>query len=376
MTLAAVGALAVAGQALLFRAEGTVSRAEGVSFKFIPPRQDIAPIWHAAHALVTGGRAYPWYGDGQLLGYAPPYAVMFAPLGLIPFDLAAALSVLLAAALIVATVTAWSRAPGQRLPWWSIGLLLSYPVLHLVRLGQLQTALGVAALSLAVFAQRRGRSWLVGVALAVGMIRTPNAVPLVGMIVVALAPRPRQLVIVAGVVLAILVPLAMVAQHWDPTWVADWLHNLDIDQQVGLQRTIKGAFGLPGVAVLELVGVGVGVALGWGSRGKPMELDRAALALAAGVLLTHISGPYTACFILPAVCRLGQRVALSSVPIAFAVAPWVVVVLSAGALLGTHPMIAVNLLSLMVPVMVFAVYPLLRKPAGAVAGDYQMLRQA
>jgi hypothetical protein len=160
----------------------------------------------------------------------------------------------------------------------------------------------------------------------------------------------------------VLAPLTVVAYVWDPTWVADYLHNLAVYNVVGLVKLARALIGVSGPLLFEAVVCALAGLLAWRDRGRALDLDRAALALSLGVLSTIISTYYVAIYALPALIRLAPRPGLGAMPWVATAAPWVVVVATAPIVLSAAPIFPPGLLTAMVLVMVAAAYPLLRSP--------------
>ena len=325
-------------------------------------RIDFADTLGAATALVHGQPAYPWYGDDHLLGYAPPYVVVFAPLGLLPQEVGLVVSWLLAVALIAAVVVGWARASGASIVW-ALPFLVSIPVVSLVRLDQLNSAVGLAALSLAIWAQRRDRWFLVGCAAALGLARTSNAVPIIAMLAVTGIGRPKELATAGLGFLALVVPAVVLAFIWDPHWVADYGHNLYIYPLSGPVKLFQVIFGSRGPVLLGgLVTLAAGW-LAWPCRGRKLDLDRAALGLAVSVVAAIVSTYYCAVFALPALIRLARRPGFAPVRWIVAAGPWVVVLLLAPILLSPDAGGIGGVINNIVLVLVLGTYPLLRPAA-------------
>jgi hypothetical protein len=358
-----VAALAAVAQLILFRAEAVIDPSGGMVAGFIPRRTDFEGVWGAAAALVHGQPAHPWYGDAINVYYAPPFTVLLAPLGLLPRGVALPLGHALAGVLVAAALLGWARSGGA-VTGGAIALILSIPVLSLVTVGQLEAAVGLAALSLAIWAQRRDRWLLVGVCAAIGVSRTANALPVLAMLAVGGWGRWRQLLTAAGAGALVLGALAGVAFWWDATWVGDYAHNLTTYPAHGLPQLAAAAAGPAGIAAVALAGCVAGALLAWSSRGRPLDVDRVAVGLALSVLIAPLQALYCAVFLLPAVLRLSLRRGFAGLPWVFAIVPWVVVLALAGALLSPRPAGTRDLLTLMAVPMLLALYPLLGPARG------------
>src|SRR5258708_7075039 len=223
--LVLIVSLAVAGQLVFFVADAQGDRAEGHSVGLFAAREDLEPNLRAAAALLHGQSSYPWYGDGVNLGYAQQYTALLLPLAAIPLSLAEILTRLITLALMPVAITGCARGPDGSVPAWAALFLFSIPVVSLLRLDQMMSVGGLAALSLAVWAQRRDLWLLAGVAVALGLARTTNALPILTILAVAGWGRPRRLLNGVAGMAGGLVPLTLVAQTRGPNRIADYLHH-------------------------------------------------------------------------------------------------------------------------------------------------------
>jgi hypothetical protein len=247
--------------------------------------------------------------------------VLLAPVALLDADTALMVSRLLGALILVAVSAWWIEAGEERAPAWPWPLALSLPAVATVFLGQLPTAIGLGAFTVAVAAQRRQRWWLVGVAVAVGLIRPANALPVIAMLVTLGWPRPRVLLTAAVIAALVLAPLTLIAFANDPGWLSQYLRSLG-DYPFGLPSMLGRAFGPVGWLVPQAI-VAAAAAF-WTRRraGGAAGIDRAAAVVAATVLVAPLSAVYAAVYGLPALLRLARRTATAAIsPLAFA-APW------------------------------------------------------
>jgi hypothetical protein len=294
-----------------------------------------------------------------VMGYAPQYTIMLAPLGALPIGVALVLCWLITLGMLVAVLLLWLRGP-TGIPTWGPLFLLSIAVFSTVRLNQMMSVIGLAGLSLAIWAQRRDRWWLVGVAGAVGLARTSNALPVLLMIAVTAWGRPRRLLEAVAGAATVLLPLTALSYLWDANWIADYAYNLSVYNLVGPVKLAHSFFGMAGTVGLEAVVCAVALALAWPCRGKPLDLDRAALGMALGVLAAVISTYYVAIFALPALIRVARRPGLAGVAWFVTAFPWLVVIAAAPAILDPHTKFPTGTLTAMVLVLVGCCYPLFR----------------
>lgn len=157
-------------------------------------QSDFLPYWTAAYVFVRGGDAYstpaldeafrtqrptqyaatdPIYRPPWALG--PPWAVLLlAPLGWLPFEVAARLWLMLTLALISgAAIGTWHSLGGaaRGRPWWAVLLALCFvPALIVITLGQI-VALVLAGLVASVTALQVRRDGVAGAALLLALIK-------------------------------------------------------------------------------------------------------------------------------------------------------------------------------------------------------------
>jgi hypothetical protein len=237
-------------------------------------------------------------------------------------------------------------------------------VFSAVRLNQMMSVIGLAGLSLAIWAQRRDRWYLVGVAGAIGLARTSNALPVLLMIAVTAWGRPRRLLEAILGAAALLLPLTALSYLWDRNWVADYAYNLSVYNLVGPVKLAHAFYGSVGTAGLEALVCLAAMALAWPYRGKPLDLDRAALGMALGVLAAVVSTYYVAIFAMPALIRVARRPAMSGVAWFTTAFPWLVIIAATPAIVDPNSNFPTGDLTAMVLVLVACTYPLLRKAPG------------
>src|SRR5207245_4647302 len=167
--------------------------------------------------------------------------------GLRPSQPAPVASMLATAGLMVFTVGLWSRASAaqpaggtSRIAW---PFLLCAPLFAVVWIDQLQAALGLAALSLAIWAQRRQKWWLVGIAASVGMIRVLNAIPVLCILLYGGWRKPRQLGIALGAAAAFMAPLLFISYLWDHTFITDYVAGITAYPFNGTPKAVNQSIG-------------------------------------------------------------------------------------------------------------------------------------
>jgi hypothetical protein len=302
--------------------------------------------------------------------------VLFAPIGLLSYGWAHVVTTVMTAALMVFVVMLWSQdgfgrarrlnphlppqtgeGDGHRIAW---PILFAAPVIAVVWIDQLQAAVGLAALSLAIWAQRRQMWWLVGIAAAVGMIRVLNAIPVLAILLLGGWGKPRQLGIAFGAAVAFMAPLLFVSYLWDHTFVTDYIAGISAYPFVGTPKAVTYSLGIGGIALLPAVGSVVALWLLRRDAGRPLDPGRSALAMGLTVPLAPLGGLYPAIFTLPALIRLGMRPKFWAVPWIAAVGPWLVIVALSPLLLGRDPGLTLNFISFIDYALLLLAYPILR----------------
>ncbi len=364
--LGGLAVLAVAGQLVLNQAAATIGHGLGKTWTVLTTGFDFAPIWFPTHLFLSHQAVPHWYGAGVSNAWPPPHEVLLAPLGLLPYEVAHVTSAVLTAALMVFAVILWSQdgvgrlaTSGSRIAW---PLLLSAPVLAVVWIDQLQAAVCMAALSLAIWAQRRDRWWLVGIAASVGMIRPLNAIPVLCILLYGGWRKPRQLGIAFGVAAAFMAPLLAVSYLWDHTFITDYFAGITAYPFNGPPKAVVHSIGPWGLAVLMLVGCAAALWLVREDMGRPLDAGRAALVMSLTVALAPLGGLYPGIFTIPALIRLGMRPGFSAVPWIGAAGPWVAILAVSPLLLGSDPGLTLNFVSFIDYGLLLLAYPMLRLP--------------
>ena len=361
--LGGLGALALSGQLILNQAAVTIARGIGETRTVLTLGKDFWPIWRDDHSFTSGQGDPYWYGRGISNAWPPPHEVAFAPLSYLPWNVAQLVSVALCAALMAFTMVLWSK----RERWYTLRsslwpMLLSAPVFAVVWIDQLQAVVGLAALSLALWAQRTNRSWLVGVAAAFGMIRVANAIPVLVILLLSFWGKPKQLGIAVGSALLAMAPLVAISFLWDPHWVTDYIDGISAYPFNGTAKLASQSLGYPGLGLLALISSAVAIWLIRRDIGGRLDPGRSALAMGITVLVAPLGGLYCGIFVLPALTRLGLRRGFWMVPWIAAVVPWVVILGLSPLLLGRDPGLTLNVISFLDFGLLLLAYPLLRMP--------------
>jgi hypothetical protein len=316
----------------------------------------------AARAILWGPSLHNWYLSGNTTGYAPPFELLAVPLALLPDPVAAIAGRCLVAAALGLALWLWQDGDrGVRIALWPV--LISLPALHAFVTDHLFSAIGLLALSLALWAQRHDRSYLVGVATAMALIRFTNALPVIAMLVVGAWGSPRRSLQALGSGLLFLAPLVGVTTWLDPSWPADYIHSLSFYPLAGWPRLAEAAGGGIGLAMLLVAVAGVAAWLVRKRAGQPLDPDLSALGLALTIVSAPGEGPYTGIFTLPALARVGGRRGREALPWIASAAAWAALVVAALLYQGLGWQSAWALFTLVSTWFLLHGYPLLRMPA-------------
>ena len=289
-------------------------------FNFGNRGADFRALYAAAHSMVGLGGPNP-YRVSPPLFYPAPLVLPVAPLGFLDASTALAVARAVAALCLAGVVWGWRQATAGT-PW-SWALLLTLPAVSLVYLGQLPTALGLAAFSLAVAAQRAERWWLCGALVAIGLLRLGNAPPLLTMLAVGIGPRPRAAAWTTTGVLSVLIPLTLFATLWSPQWFSDYRVALGAYTFSGpVWAAAQQAAGLVGVAVLQVLAMALAVLVVRRSLGRPLDLDRSALVIGLTTVSASFPAAYAAVFAIPALLRASRFRRLAWLVPGAVVIPW------------------------------------------------------
>ena len=319
----------------------------------------------AARAILSGS-LHEWYLHSGANGYAPPFELLALPLAPLPDPVAAVVARCLVGLALFLAMWLWQEGEIQaRAALWPV--LASLPALHAVVSNHLFSAIGLLALSLALWAQRRGRWYLVGAALAIGTIRVANALPVIAMVAVGAwgAPRLAMKAMASGtLVLGVMVTITTLI---DPSWPADYQVAFAQYPLAGWPQLAAAAGGPFGIVALELAVALIAALLVWKRSGPALDLDRSALGLALSILAAPGEGPYTGIFALPALVRVGARPDVEALPWIASATAWVALVVAGLLFAGPNWQAAWSLFTLVATWFLIHAYPLLRgRPAPAV----------
>jgi hypothetical protein len=282
---------------------------------------DFNAFFVGVHSFAGGGGPSPYSLDPPLF-YPAPYVVLLSPLGLLSAGLALVAARVLGAALLAAVIWGWTSASPRRWDGWL--LALSLPAVALVFLSQLPTALGLAALSLAVWAQRREMWVLAGALLAIGLIRLTNGPAVLAMLLVGAGWRWRALAALLGGAAAVLLVLGVAAWIWDPHWVGEYAVAVGRYSYTGpvwlAAQRIGGTFG---PLVLLLASAAIAAWMVRRSAGRPLDVDSAAAVLALTTLTATFPAVYAAVFAIPGLVRASLVPGLRPIIPLAVVLPWV-----------------------------------------------------
>jgi hypothetical protein len=250
---------------------------------------------------------------GGVFAYMPWVAVVLVPFGLMPYWLGFGIWSVVSLALLVGCIDCWWRWLRPSISRWALQLavLVSFPALSLLRLGQMDAfLLGITTLGFALY--RRQRWFWVGVLAVVGVSLKPQALlwlPL-GYILLAGGNRTARWRGVAGMVAAavalVILPLALNRNAWDgyfKTFLSIGKGQPNIASLAGFVSWFPALNGLPiGLSspvtdVLLVLGLGVIAAWVWRVLINPRwqqsdPTDRWVALVAFPLLIWLASAPY------------------------------------------------------------------------------------
>ncbi len=322
-----------------------------------PPQAVVTAFFHgqsiaAAYAQI-GTSAYP-------SPYPLPYLLAFIPIGLLGDPFVRPAVILMCAGLFVASLRLLGIGWRNPAAW---PVLISVPVLDSLLASHLLSEVGLAGLCLAAWAQPRRRWVLVGVGMAIGFIRPPNALPVAAVLVYSSWGDWRGLIKAAASGACLLLPMVLFAFWLDPTWLDAYRNNLGTTVYAGLPLVALKFGGAWGLALLQLATILGALFLVRSRRGQPLDPDVAAYAISLGVLSSKLSGAYSGIYAMPAVARVGLRPQLTWTPWIASGATWLLeLTFFPGMLAGAPGPPAWE--SVVAYWFVFAAWPLAVRPAG------------
>ena len=281
-----------------------------------PPQAVVAAFLHGQSVAAAYAQLGP---SGYPSPYPLPYLLAFMPIGLLGDPVVRPVVILLCACLFIVSLTLLGgglRNPGT----WPV--LISVPVLDSLLSSHLPSEVGLTGLCLAAWAQPRRRWVLLGVGMAIGLIRPPNALPLVAVLVYSSWGEWRGLLKATAAGACVLLPLVLFAFLLDPGWLSAYRTNVGTTVYAGLPLVLVDLGGAWALVLLQVATILGALYLVRSRRGQPLDPDLAAYAISLGVVSSKLSGVYSGIYALPAVARLGLRVQLSWTPWIASGAAW------------------------------------------------------
>lgn len=265
---------------------------------FAQHAEDMRRLLAGASSLISGRP------PGELLlVYPASSAVQYVPLAILPRGVTEIVLRIACAAMLAWIVAGFARDDRGRVQPWALLLLVSPPVLDLIRLDQFNTALALFTLVIANGLLSSRRPLLAGLAAGVSMSRPFAAAPVIaGMVGGAHRGAVRMAV---GTVVFVGMTVG-VAFAWDPSLLHDIAATGSHRPLVGPIGLIRADFGLSGV-IVTLAVISILCALINRARTE-RPVDAFAATLAISCLGVHLGGPYVAVFALPGLARLAATV--------------------------------------------------------------------
>lgn len=256
--------------------------------------EDMRRLLNGAQSLISGRP------PGELLlVYPASSAVQYVPLALLPRGVTEIMLRIVCAALLVWIVASFARDDRGRLQPWALVLLVSPPVIDVLRLDQFNTTLALAALVVANRLLSSRRPFVAGLAAGVSMSRPFAAAPVIAGVLGG--GRRTAVRMAVGIVLFVGMTVG-VAFAWDHALLHDIATTGAHRPLVGPIAFIRAHLGLSG-AIVAVALIGVLCAL-INRAGRDRPVDAFAAMLAISCLGVHLGGPYVAVFALPGLARL------------------------------------------------------------------------
>lgn len=215
----------------------------------------------------------------------------------------------------------WLLGGGWRNPGF-LPALLSVPLFADLLTAHATSQFGLMGLCLSAWAHPRRRWVLMGVGMAIALIRPPNALPLLAVLIYSSWGEWRGLIKAAIAGAGVMLPFVALAFWLDPTWLPEYSSNVGHTDYAGLPLVAIHLGGTWGLVLLQLTTVVVALYLARRRRGQPLDPDLAAYVIAIGVVSSKLAGPYSGIFALPALARLGLRPKLAWTPWMASGAAW------------------------------------------------------
>jgi hypothetical protein len=192
---------------------------------------DFEVYWTAGSRAIASQPLYRTEDGHFQFKYLPAFAVMAAPLALVPMNAAKAFWFAASAVLMLVLLGLSARAlPEPKRPIVVL-LVLTFLAMakfyaHELVLGQVNLLFAVIVV-LAVLQMRRGREWIAGLLIALAIVVKPYA----ALFVPWLAVRPARTAFVtlaAGLVAALLLPAAIYGWTGNLRLLNDWWHTVSV----------------------------------------------------------------------------------------------------------------------------------------------------
>ena len=291
------------------------------------PGSDIRNLTQGAHNLMRGHSLSP-----KNLSLYPAFNyVIYLYLAFIPNSVLVPSTAVLGFLLILGALAVWN---GDRPKLVAVGLLLllSVPILQLLYIDQLNTAIGFSSLTFSLYCVRRNWWWAAGPLAVLSLICRPlNTVIILPWLFYLISRRNYILSVLTGGV--VFIALLIVTWLLDHRFIPELLGSSHRRPLVGPIGFIRESYGVHGLVIFIILVAGCALYLGYSMRNADFW-DSASLLFAFSLLSVHLGGQYIALYEIPIIFRLATRWSLTWIAFAYVIGYASVNVLYAS--LGVH----------------------------------------
>jgi hypothetical protein len=250
-------------------------------------------LWDWQAQLEAQSSAFPEPGEFIPYPYAPPVALAFAPLAMLPYRLAYVIYTLAMGGLTWLAVSGLVRLLPPLVPWRAVAVLgaLGFPPLFRATVGGQNTAIVLCLFVWVFVALQEDRQALAGFLLGLLWFKPTYAAPLTGLLL--LDRRNRTL---AGLALTLGIGWMISALLAGPGWFIRWIEGAAVVQDFNFEANLGST-----VSIVELVWEGLR-----GHAGTAAGLTLLALLAAGTVVLWRRAEGWPARMALVALAMLAM----------------------------------------------------------------------